>query len=278
MGKAVTSPPEWRRRAAEGALGLLDLPTPEWPAQALYALAANGLRFPSGGSSPRPLDHREEAWLLLGLDRAGYSTSELCDALDPAPGADLASAALAGWACLECGRVEGAERAAIFCRRFAWEQPDDVPGLLIEWRADHLMPEPIVRAHAGPQDFSAPALGALFLARRFEAVGDFDDLDAAVELHDLTVALGDDVWHPEHVELGWAAALLYRVTGEEAFLATAERMADVACETQGGDGSWGTASLTATVSAALVEMAEAVESRVGVDEPPAEEPSGEAGG
>ena len=276
MGKALTTPPDWRRRAAEGALWVLDLPTSEWPAQALYAVAASGLK-PPGGSFRVPRGTQEEAWNMLGVDRLGYDAEKVWDELMPAePRPELASAALAGWACLETG--EAAERAAVFCRRFAWEQPDDVPGLLIVADGDTLAPEPVVRAHAGPQDFSAPALGALFLARRFEVVGDFDDLDAAVELHDLTVALGDDVWHPEHVELGWAAALLYRITGEQAFLATAERVADVACEAQGGDGSWGTASLTATISAALAEMAEAVESREGVDEPPAEEPSGEAGG
>jgi len=276
MGKAVTTPPDWRRRAAEGALWVLDLPTSEWPAQALYAVFANRLKPPAGAYRPSE-GLQERAWLILGIEQASGDAGPLPDDVLE-PDSDLGSAALAGWASLETGASEAAERAAVFCRRFAWEQPDDVPGLLIAMGPDGLAPEPVVRAHAGPQDFSAPALGALFLARRFEIGGDFDDLDAAVELHDLTVALGDDVWHPEHVELGWAAAVLYRVTGEQAFLATAERMADVACETQGGDGSWGTASLTATVSAALVEMAEAVESRVGVDEPPAEEPSGEAGG
>ena len=276
MGKAVTSPPEWRRRGAQAAQWLLVLERSKWPVQVVYALAANGVEVPDG-AFPDASGLTEGAWQVLGLDRAGGDAGPIADMFAMAPpGPELASAALTGWACLETGR--DTDTAAAFCRRFAWEQPEDVPGLLVVAAGDSLAPEPVVRAHAGPQDFSAPALGALFLARRFEVEGDFDDLEAAVELHDLTVALGDDVWAPDYVEVGWAAAVLYRITGEEAFLATAERMADVACEAQHPDGHWGSPSVTATAAAALAEMADVVESRQGVDEPVIIEPSGEMGG
>ena len=60
--------------------------------------------------------------------------------------------------------------------------------------------------------------------------------------------------------------MLYRVTGEEAFLATTERMADLLCESQLPDGRWGDDELTAGAGAALAEMADAVEARRAVEE------------
>src|SRR5438128_115590 len=82
------------------------------------------------------------------------------------------------------GRQEAAARAARFCRRFPWGQPDDVLGFLIGWE-DQGPAEPLVEAHATDQRFGALGVGALFLARSFEETGDDEDLDAAIELHDV---------------------------------------------------------------------------------------------
>ena len=108
----------------------------------------------------------------------------------------------------------------------------------------------------------------VFLARSFEEDGEDRVLDAALELHDLVVALGDGVWLPANALVGWGGAVLYRVTGEDAYLATAERMADVLCESQAPDGSWGDGDevLTALASAALAAMADAVEARQELDD------------
>jgi hypothetical protein len=178
---------------------------------------------------------------------------------------ELGISAVGGWSCLEHDQPEAAARAARFCRRFAWEQPYDVLGFLIGWEDDHPA-EPLVQAHSGPQRFGAIGVGALFLARHFEDTGDDEDLDAAIELHDVVVALGDDVWEAVHLVVGWAGAVLYRVTGEDAFLATAERMADVVCEAQQPDGTVEDEELTIEASVALADMADAVEARQGVDD------------
>ena len=171
---------------------------------------------------------------------------------------DLRSAA-AGLAALDAGDEETARWAAQVCRSVVASQPDDVPGVAAA-------PGLVVRAHAGPQPFSVLGTAVGFLARAFELWGDDADLDAAVELHDLTVALGDDVWDgPEAWRVGWGAALLYGVTGDEAFLATAERVADLLCETQRPDGTWGSPEATADAATVLREMADAVESRAGVE-------------
>lgn len=178
---------------------------------------------------------------------------------------ELAATALTGLACLEGDRPDAAARAARFCRRVVWEQPDDVLGFLVGWEDGHPA-EPLVAAHAAGQPFGDLGAGTLFLARRFEDVGEDEDLESAIELHDVVVALGEGVWHPNHFLVGWGAAVVYRVTGEEAFLATTERMADVLCETQRQDGTWGDGALTAGAASALVEMADAVEARQAVEE------------
>lgn len=171
---------------------------------------------------------------------------------------DLRSA-WAGLSALDAGDAALAAAAAAACRAAAWSQPDDVAGVVVG-------PGLTVYAHAGPQPFSTLGVAVGFLGRCFEAEGDDADLEAAVELHDLCVALGDAVWAgPESWRVGWGAALLYAVTGDQSFLATAERVADAMCETQGTDGWWGSAAATAEAAFVLAEMADAVESRAGVD-------------
>ena len=172
---------------------------------------------------------------------------------------DLRSAD-AGLLALDAGDLDVARAAAEACRSVAWAQPDDVPGVVAG-------PGLLVAAQAGPQAFSVLGTAVGFLARCFETWGDEADLDAAAELHDLTVALGDAVWvGRESWWVGWGAALLYGVTGDEAFLATAERVADGMCETQSPDGWWGSAAATDEAATVLLEMADAVEGRAGVDE------------
>jgi hypothetical protein len=179
----------------------------------------------------------------------------------------LGASALNGWAALEGGDDEAAVAAARFCARFAWEQPDDVPGVLLGWE-DGAPAEPLARAHAAGQPYGDVGAAVVFLARSFEEVGDDDFLDAALELHDLVVAMGDGVWLPAHTLVGWGGAVLYRVTGEDAFRATAERMADVLCEAQAPDGTWagGDDVLTTLAAATLTAMADAVEAREEVAE------------
>jgi hypothetical protein len=225
MTKAVTSPPEWRRRAAL-AVSAPSAPFPPPPAAA---------PDPSGG------------WI------------------GPSGRVELGVSALGGWAALEAADDTVSERAAALCRRFAWEQPDDAPGLLLGW--DDGPVEPMTRAHAAGQPYGDVGAAVAFLARSFEEGGNVDDIDAAIELHDLVVAMGEGVWQPVNALVGWGGALLYEITGEDAFLATAERMADVLCEAQAPSGSWadGDEVLTALAAATLVATADAVEARAEVE-------------
>jgi hypothetical protein len=180
-------------------------------------------------------------------------------------GGPMADAVGAGLAALAEGDDVAVACAAAVCRDITWEQPDDLAGLDIG--------DDVVLAHRPGQRFDVPAAAAAFLGRAFEATGDETFLEAAIELLDTVVALGEPVWDTARtaVVAGWAGAVLFEVTGEDAFLATAERGADVVCELQSPDGTWSDADATALVSALLVEMADAVEARTGVDPPIASE-------
>ena len=143
-----------------------------------------------------------------------------------------------------------ADTAAI--RALVWDQQHDVPGVRIG-------PDQYVMAHAGPQrGFATLGWATALLVDRFEATGDDDDLAAASELHDLTAALGDDVWtSPDNGPIALGAAALYDATGEPAFLATVERMADMLCEVR---------PLTADNAAILAACADLVEPRAALEQ------------
>lgn len=192
-------------------------------------------------------------------------------------GGRMATAVEAGLAALAAGDDDGVRAAAEVCRAMAWDQPDDLAGLRI---GDGDGADDVVLAHRAGQRFDVPAGAAAFLARAFEALGDEAWLDAAVELLDTVVALGEPVWDRAATAAvaGWAGAVLYEVTGEEAFLATAERGADVVCELQAPDHTWGDGPTTALVASRLLEMADAVEARAGVDPPIVSDDRGSSGG
>jgi hypothetical protein len=176
-----------------------------------------------------------------------------------------------GLAAIDAGTLDEVAVLAGEAAGLVWDQPEDVVGVSLG--GGH-----VVRAHAGRQPFATLGWATVFLARAFEALGDDALLEAAIELHDLTAALGDDVWAwPEHAAVGLGAAVLHQVTGEQAFLATAERIADMLCETQSADGSWGgDALLTAEAAQVLAESADAVESREGLDPEPESESESES--
>lgn len=187
MGQAVTSPPEWRRRA--------------------------------GGPTAPPAPPAEQDTELGRLVAAAW------DSLD----------------------ADAAARA----RALVWDQPDDIPAV-------RTGPDTYVHAHREGQRFDVLGWATALLANRFEALGEDDDLAAAVELHDLTVALGDHLWDDTaNAPVALGAASLYAVTGEDAFLATTERLADLLCEVEP------VAPLSAAVLNACADL---VEPRLAVEE------------
>lgn len=183
----------------------------------------------------------------------------------------LAVAAAIGLDELDAGL--DANEAAMFCRRIVWGQPDDFPGIVLVLPGSPVVgADAVAAAHTPDQPFDALGIGVFFLARRFAERGDEEDLAAAVELHDLAVALGDHLWDGAGcAALGRAAAELFALTGDEAFLATTERAADTLCEMQDPRGAVGTTADTARIAHFLRDMADAVEARRAADlDPPLE--------
>src|SRR3954471_16528308 len=132
MTKSVTSPPEWRRGARGSGGGPHGVTSPpEWRRRAGLAESA-----PSGEFPPSP---------TTGPDPSGGWVG-------PSGRVELGASALGGWAALEGGDDEVAGRAAALCRRIAWEQPDDVAGVLLGWE-DGRPAEPLARANASGQPY-----------------------------------------------------------------------------------------------------------------------------
>ena len=173
----------------------------------------------------------------------------------------------------ELGAGTDANAAAVFCRSIVWSQPDDFPGIVLVRDGEAIVGSgSVAAAHTPDQPFAALGLAIFVLARRFAERGDEEDLAASVELHDLTVALGEHLWDgPECAVVGRGAAELFALTGDDAFLATTERVADVLCEVQGPGGSMGDPAASARIAQFLREMADAVEARQAADlDPPPE--------
>lgn len=268
MSASVTSPDEWAARALAGAKWLLVQPMAFDPSHAAgmeamgkviaaIAVAMGPVELEEPGDlAISAMPTRALAWSMFGMARAapGTATPRLVDEvrsrIDEATrgtstdhALSLDDAAITGLAALEAGDESLAECAAVFCRSAATVPSDEARSL-----------------------FAASA----YLAAWFEEAGDDDDLVAAIELHDRGVACGDAVWPASGAMAGLAGASLFRITGEAAFRATAERVADAVCARQGPDGSWDiggapAAEVTAELTLVLADMADAVRERSALD-------------
>ncbi|HUS60837.1 MAG TPA: hypothetical protein VMY34_01490 [Acidimicrobiales bacterium] len=303
MTRSVTTPDDWAARALAASKWLMVQQSAFDPSLAAgmeamgkviaaVAVGMGSVELEEPGDLPvSAMPTSALAWSMFGLARAAPGTAtpklaaELHRRVDGATGgvwatADrgdhllLVDAAVVGLAALEAGDESLARSMARFCRTFAWDQPLDEAAVLIARTPDGklMMGGPRVRAHAPDQPVSALFAASAFLAGWFEEIGDDEDLAASIELHDLGVALGDEVWSSVAGAMaGLAGASLFRVTGEEPFRSTADRMADALCEMQSADGSWGSngaappAEVTAEVAVVLADMADLVRERAAID-------------
>lgn len=303
MTRAVTTPDDWAARALAGAKWLMVQQSAFDARQgagmeamgkviAAVAVGMGSVELDEPGDLPvTSMPTTALAWSMFGLARAapGAATPRLVDELHrridaptggvwhgPTRGTELllADAALVGQAAVEAGDEALAASAAGFCRPFAWDQPREGTTLFIARDASGALAEggPRIVAHRAGQATHVLFAASAFLAAWFAEAGDDDDLSAAIELHDLGVAVGGDVWaSPRGAMAGLAGASLFSITGEEPFRATADRMADALCEMQGADGSWPgegerpAVEVTAEVSIALADMADAVRERAIID-------------
>lgn len=89
------------------------------------------------------------------------------------------------------------------------------------------------------QFFFHPGIATGFLCRLYQATGEAQWLALAKEYMRFAEGANDYLFRLLRAgKVGWAASLLYTLTGEEKYKAMAIRVGDMLVETQGEDGSW----------------------------------------
>ncbi len=170
---------------------------------------------------------------------------------------DSSSTSSAGLALLACGLVSEAIRAGDFILRLLEAQPEPDRFFFSSWEVDAgLMTgvwgdEDLNSVHGRKQfclSSEADPLGELiwlvgkpmkFLCKLYDQTSESKYLEGAVVLFDFFHRLGEGRWHNYgSCKIMWAAAELYRHTGERRYAETAERILRWFCRTQYPSGLW----------------------------------------
>lgn len=234
---------------------------------------------PEGDFGKNPATKKEayiykNAWIVLGSHRLGrYEISQkgmdfiLCFR-DPASGGfysnpterdtstkqDLKVVGYCGLAALATGRMDIALDGARWLRMLMQSQPSFPEKLYTVYsRAEglHLTPDPndvfrYVVMSDSPDDehFSQIGIAGGFLARLYQATGESEWLTLAKEYMRFAEVASDSLFQSvRSCKVGWAAALLFTLTGESKYNAMALRVAATLIATQAGMGSWNSPEL-----------------------------------
>ena len=154
-----------------------------------------------------------------------------------------------GLACLMTGRIEAAERVAIWLQRM-WSLQPDLPDalyfiysakkqdLVTEFPQDQAK-QYVLRAQEPRQRFTVGGIGAAFLARLYQARPRPEYLHLARKYQDFAMNQTDRQFEVTTVcKVGWGASLLYQITQEEIYGEWAVRVGDYFVETQSAEGHW----------------------------------------
>lgn len=113
------------------------------------------------------------------------------------------------------------------------------------------IPEPLqeLRPDEPAQAYVYPGMAAVFLARLFAVTGEARYLDGSRGYFAVTEACGDRVYQGIGCcKTGWAAATLYRLTGEEKFRHSTRRAAVEIMSIQRPEGNWATPDRTGVLN------------------------------
>jgi len=157
---------------------------------------------------------------------------------------DFDSTTISIIALAQCGRAQAAARAADLLLRMYKEQPALHEGFRTAWcepdgplADDQAGPTSVLRWSEPAQHYYKVGLFTLALCYAYGATGTRQYLDAARQLHDLTVARAADLWtNTISHKMCWAATCLYSTTGEPEYLEHACRFADHLVAVQHQDG------------------------------------------
>ncbi|MBI2912711.1 MAG: hypothetical protein HYY03_02185 [Chloroflexi bacterium] len=207
------------------------------------------------------------AWLAIGAQKLGafHIARRAADFLvtlqDPASGGfraridvepdrapqDIMSSSQAGLACLFAGRLGNARACGGFLRTLMDAQPQPEERLYFIWSRGALRTEfkPEAARFFAVQ-FEQPlqwyfqiGIAAAFLSRLAMTTGARSELDLARRYIDLAFRCTDAMYETAQVgKVGWGAALVYQLTGDDRYRDLALRVADALLTQQNPDGSW----------------------------------------
>lgn len=162
---------------------------------------------------------------------------------------DLWVVAGAGWCALYTGRIEIARGVGRWMARLMDEQPaypemlysvsSQATGLITEVRNRDDFRYVLTRDESRDQSFYHPGIAAGFLARLYQATGETEWLALARQYMRFAEHVGD--YHFQLLragKVGWAAAVLYTLTGDPSYRDMAVRVGNQLVAQQASDGSW----------------------------------------
>jgi hypothetical protein len=230
---------------------------------------------PEGDFGPRPEETHGyyyayyNTWVILGADRLGqYDLARrgmdfLMRFYDPLSGGfyssptertaatlqDMWVVCGCGQAALCAGRMEAAQGVGRWLREVMRQQPDypkQLYSVFSRERGLHTAPDPAddiryVCSQDATRDqyFFHPGIAGGFLCRLHQATGEAGWLGLAREYMRFAEGASDHLFRLLRAgKVGWAASLLYTLTGEPKYRAMAVRVGDRLIETQSPDGSW----------------------------------------
>ena len=233
--------------------------------------------YENGDFGPRPQEERDSyyytyhnAWVIKAAHRMGqFDLSQrgmdfLLDFHDEESGGfysspterkpdtkqDLWVVSGSGWCAIYTGRLDVARGVGRWMRRLMDDQPSypeemwtvysRATGLITEVLDGDDFRYVLTRDESRDQSFYHPGIAAGFLTRLYMATGESEWLDLAREYMRFCDYVGD--YHFSLLragKVGWAASMLYTLTGEDKYRNMAIRVGDNLIETQSENGAWG---------------------------------------
>ena len=263
----------------------------------------NGMT-PDGDFGPRPVDARESfyyiyhnAWVIKGAHRMGqFDLSQkgmdfLIDFWDPESGGfyssrhgrapvtmmDLWVVAGGGWSAIYTGRMDVARGVGRWMQTLMEEQPNypeemytvysRATGLITTAEPGQIFRYVLDNDTSRDQSFYHPGIAGGFLARLYQATGEEQWLELAKEYMRFAETAPEHHFRLSRAgKVGWAASVLFTLTGEAKYRDMAMRVGDNLIEAQSEDGAWkatGTGMISNDATAELVVWLDEIYQAVG---------------
>ena len=156
---------------------------------------------------------------------------------------------MCGLACLYTGEIIAARKAGHWLKKIMEAQPDfpnrlytvfsREKGLETTPSANELFRQVVVANSRNDQAFFNPGIAASFLCRLYQSTQEKQWLHLAIQYMQFAEIASDDLFRLIRAgKVGWAASLLFRLTGNEKYRAMAIRIGQNLIELQSKEGYW----------------------------------------